>query len=144
MSRQAVGLGMAFGAACFLGGMILGGAVSAQAKFPTSKTLLTQDLADIDGYEAQIIEVRLEPGARLGEHRHSGHMFVYVVEGEITSQLEDGEKVAYKPGEFWYEHPMMLHSDFFNPSDTAPAKTVIFSVVEEGKPQTILEPPHAH
>jgi quercetin dioxygenase-like cupin family protein len=143
MSRQAILIGVAIGAVCFLGGMIAGSAVTAQSKFPTAKTLFTQDLADIEGYEAQIIEVSLDPGAQLGGHRHSGHMFVYVVEGEIASQLEDGEKITYAPGDFWYEHPMMLHADFVNPSDTAAAKAVIFSVVEEGKPQTILEP-HAH
>lgn len=127
----------------FLAGTFSDRGASAQG-FPTARTLFAQELADIEGYEGQIIEVSLQPGARLGGHRHSGHMFVYVVEGEIVSQLEGGEKVSYGPGDFWYEHPMMLHADFFNPSETEPAKAVIFSVVETGKPQTILEPAHAH
>lgn len=144
MSRQTIGLGLVFGAVCFVGGVLINDAVSAQSKFPTAKTLFTQDLADIDGYQGQIIEVGLQPGAQLGGHRHSGHMFAYVIEGEIVSQLEDGEKITYNTGDYWYEHPMMLHADFFNPSESAPAKVVIFSVVEEGKPQTILEPQHVH
>lgn len=143
MRATTILLGLGIGATAFSAGLIAGGSAVAQAKFPTAKTIFTQDLADIEGYEAQIIEVGLEPGAALGGHRHSGHMFVYVVEGEIVSQLEDGEKISYTPGDFWYEHPMMLHADFKNTSETAPAKAVIFSVVEKGKPQTVLEP-HAH
>lgn len=140
MSKHALVLGLGFGALAFAGGVLLGGGVFAQQKFPATKTILTQDLVGIDGYEAQIIEIDVAPGAGIGGHRHSGHMFVYVIEGEIVSQLEDGEKIAYKPGEFWYEHPLMLHADFQNPSATVPAKAVIFSVVEKGKPQTLLEP----
>ncbi len=142
MRTQTIVLGIAL--AAFALGFVASNAIHAQQKFPTTKTILTQDLPDIEGYEAQLIEIGVEAGAGIGGHRHSGHMFVYVIEGEITSQLEDGEKVTYQPGDFWYEHPMMLHADFQNLSDSTPAKAIIFSLVEEGKPQTILEPAHNH
>lgn len=144
MRKQIVVVSLAAIALVFAAGVITGEFVSAQAKFPSAKTLFSKDLPEFEGHEAQIIEVTLDPGAQLGGHRHSGHMFVYVVEGEIVSQLEDGEKIAYKPGDFWYEEPMMLHADFFNASETEKAKAVIFSVVEKGKPQTLLEPAHEH
>lgn len=99
--------------------------------------LMTQALADVPGKEVTMITVDYAPGATDPVHRHDASAFIYVLEGTIEMQMEGGEKVTLKPGQTFYEEPRRVHAVGRNPSDTEPAKFVVFLVKEQGSP--ILE-----
>src|SRR5579884_1457220 len=72
----------------------------------TTKVLLEQALPEkIDGKEAKITLLELEraPGSAGAPHRHPGPVVVYVVEGELESQVGDGPVKVYRKGETFYE-----------------------------------------
>lgn len=108
-----------------------------------STTLLTQPLSDIDGKEVTLIKLDYEPGAASPEHHHPGHVVVYVLSGELTSQLDDGEAVVYGPGEVFYEAPNGLHAQSKNDGTEENAVALAFFVADEGKPRTQLGS-HSH
>ena len=53
--------------------------------FPKVDRVLTQALDDIENREVRMEVVTFAPGAAAPQHRHPGHVFVYVLEGEIVS-----------------------------------------------------------
>jgi quercetin dioxygenase-like cupin family protein len=101
---------------------------------PITRTeLLRSDLADIDGKETVIYIADLKPGAAGGKHTHYGDEFVYVLEGGIVVELVGKPAIVLKPGETGHFTPDIVHAAK-NASDSAPAKVLVFLVVEKGKP----------
>jgi len=97
--------------------------------------LLTQALGDPDKWEVNIMSVGYKPGGSTPPHRHPAHVFVYVAEGQIESQVGENAKViTYKTGDVFYEHPNALHAVSRNPSETDSAKIIVFYVKENGRP----------
>ena len=103
------------------------------------KALLTQELPRLDAKDmtVSVVELEYEPGGTSAEHRHPGHAFVYVVEGALVSQLENGPAVTYTAGQMFYEPPMGLHAVSRNASEARPAKFLVFFLTEKGKPLTV-------
>lgn len=112
-----------------------------RAPFPKVDRVLTQALDDIEHREVRMEVVTFAPGAEAPQHRHPGHVFVYVLEGEIVSQLEDGPAETYKAGDSFYEPTNGLHAVTKNPSASETAKILVTMIMEEGKPSLTL---HAH
>ena len=79
--------------------------------------LLSKDLTDIAGKEGRMITVEYPPGASDPIHRHNAHAFVYVLEGSIVMQVRRGKEVTLRPGQTFYEGPLM-----FTSSGETPAK----------------------
>lgn len=52
-------------------------------------------------YVAHLVEVK--PGAEVGRHRHPGPTFMYILEGRIAVELDDGTTAEYGPGEAFVE-----------------------------------------
>ncbi len=102
-------------------------------------TLTSQDLPAMDGANLMVTVQELEyvPGGTSEAHRHNGCTFVYVLAGEILTQIDDGPVKTYKPGEMFYEPPLHLHAVSKNASSTGPAKFLVFRVIEKGKPATV-------
>ena len=101
---------------------------------PITRTeLLRSDLAGIDGKETVIYIADLKPGAAGGKHTHYGDEFVYVLEGGIVVEPVGKPAIALKPGETGHFTPDIVHAAK-NASDSAPAKVLVFLVVEKGKP----------
>ena len=115
------------------------GYAQARAPFPKVSKVLTQPLDDIEGREVRIEVVEFAPGAESPRHRHPGHVFVYVLEGEIVSQLEDGPATAFKAGESFYEPTNGLHAVARNPSDTESALILVFMIMDEEAHSLVLE-----
>ena len=67
-------------------------------------------LANVPGYKLTAVTVDIAPGVASPPHRHAGFVFVYVLEGTVESQLNDGDIVTYTAGESWVEPPGTLHS----------------------------------
>ncbi len=114
--------------------LLLSLSTGVQAQAPAVNALLSKELADIPGKEALMLTVEYPPGASDQIHRHDAHVFVYVLEGRITMQVEGGEEVTLGAGESFYESPEDVHVTGKNASDTERAKFLVFFVKDVGAP----------
>ena len=125
--------------------MSLGGfafAAEPPANPPTAPTsLMTRPLPDFPGKEAIMLTVELAPGAKSPVHRHDAHVFVYVLEGAVTMQVEGGTPATVKAGETFYENPNDIHVMSANASQIQRAKFLVFMIKDAGKPATRLVTP---
>jgi quercetin dioxygenase-like cupin family protein len=82
----------------------------------------------LDGKEARatVVEVTIEPGQAGVPHRHPGPAFVYVLEGEWETGIDDQPTKVVKAGETFYEPGGSLHRVSKNPGKV---KTRLVAVV---------------
>jgi quercetin dioxygenase-like cupin family protein len=107
---------------------------AAQTTAPQSsrKTLMAKDLADFPGKEAMVYIVEYPPGTNNVPHRHNGHVFLHILEGQLNAQVKGGELTVLNPGDTYYESPTDVHVISRNPSATTPAKAMVFLIHEKG------------
>jgi quercetin dioxygenase-like cupin family protein len=98
--------------------------------------LMAKDLPDFPGKEAMVYIVEYPPGTNNPPHRHYGHVFLHVLEGQLNAQVKGGELVVLNPGSTYYESPADIHVISRNPSATVPAKAMIFIIHDKGAPLT--------
>jgi quercetin dioxygenase-like cupin family protein len=98
----------------------------------TTTLLQRQKLPDVPGKQVLMVMVSYAPGQASTPHFHAGSVFAYVVEGEVTSQLEGQPPVTYSVGQSWYEAPRVPHLVSKNASATQPAKLIAWLLVDEG------------
>jgi quercetin dioxygenase-like cupin family protein len=96
--------------------------------------LMTRDLIGAPGKEVLMITVKYLAGAASLPHRHDAQVFVYVLEGEVTMQLQGQAPVTLRRGQTFYEGPNDIHQMSANASQTAPAKILVFMVKDKAKP----------
>lgn len=99
------------------------------------KTVTLPDLPE--NQEMLILEVDLEPGQSSAPHRHTAHVFVYVLEGKVNMQVAGGEMVTLSPGETFYENPENIHTVSANASDTETAKFLVHMLRTAGTPVSV-------
>ena len=87
-----------------------------------------------ENQEVLVLEIDLRPGQASQPHRHNAHVFVYVLEGQINMQVEDGELVTLSRGEMFYENPDDIHVVSQNASDTESAKFLVHIIKTIGVP----------
>ena len=113
---------------------------TASAQTPTSvatvKQLMSKELAGIAGKEILMSTVTYPPGGSSPPHRHDAQVFVYVLQGELSMQVQGGPKVTLKPGDTFYESPTDVHSVSANASQSAPTTFLVFIVKDKGAPTT--------
>jgi quercetin dioxygenase-like cupin family protein len=97
-------------------------------------SLLTQPLSDLPGKEVVMLTVEYVPGGASLPHRHDAHVFVYVLEGEFTTQIAGHDPVTLKAGQVFYESPQDIHQTSANASQTKPARILVFSLKDKNKP----------
>lgn len=102
------------------------------------RILQEQAPSNAPGKKAVMLTVTYAPGQASPAHQHPGAVMAYVLEGAVTSKLNDEPEKTYKAGEFWYEAPGTLHSVSRNASSSAPAKLLVWSLVEQGR--SVTEP----
>ena len=100
--------------------------------------VLKTNLQGMDGMEANIALVEVDPGFQTERHIHTGHVFVYVMEGTVEIDLDGQEPVRVSAGEAVYELPNKAMVGR-NASSTEGARFVVFQIGEAGKP--LMEPP---
>lgn len=66
-------------------------------------TLYQDALPGIEGKEIIIKHMALDPGYVGGKHIHTGPVFVYVLEGELTVEI-GGELITFGAGQLYPEH----------------------------------------
>lgn len=91
-------------------------------------------LANVPGKKMTALVVDYAPGGTTAAHRH-GEAFVvaYVLEGEITSQVDDGKVKTYHAGESWTEQPGAHHRISKNASKTKPAKLLAIFITDDNQ-----------
>ena len=97
------------------------------------KIVLQQDAA-IPGYETVLAEVSIAVGGREGRHWHSGTLVGYILEGELTLELEGKPTKIVKAGEAVLIEPLQVHEGFNK--GNVPIKALATFIVEKGKPLT--------
>jgi|SRR5271165_6052960 len=100
----------------------------------TVAELMTRDIAGVPNKEALMITVTYVPGGASLPHRHDAQVFVYVLEGAMTMQVDGSEPVTVGPGQTFYEGPHDVHRVSANASQTEPAKILVFMIKDKGKP----------
>jgi quercetin dioxygenase-like cupin family protein len=96
--------------------------------------LMTRELNGAPNKEALMITVTYLPGGASLPHRHDAQVFVYVLEGAMTMQVDGSAPVTLKPGQTFYEGPGDVHRISANASQNEPAKILVFLIKEKGKP----------
>jgi len=99
--------------------------------------LMAKNLPDVPGKEGLVETVVLSPGEVVPPHRHNAHVFAYVLQGSIISQLTGGKSRTIHVGEVFYESPTDVHIDSRNASATQPATLLVFFVKKIGAPPTV-------
>ena len=79
-------------------------------------------------------ELTIAPGFSAPSHHHNATLFVYVLEGEIRSRLNDGPIVLYRTGDSWVEPEGTEHSFFENASKTKRARFLVVRVAPRRSP----------
>ncbi|HKW56730.1 MAG TPA: cupin domain-containing protein [Candidatus Acidoferrum sp.] len=105
---------------------------------PRLKLLLQKDLSSYAGGDMllSVGEVTLPPGAIGSKHRHPGPTFVYVLAGSIEAEFEGTPLRTYQTGETIYENARQLHISTRNPSQTEPARLLVFHLSRKGEALT--------
>jgi quercetin dioxygenase-like cupin family protein len=98
--------------------------------------LMTRDLSGDPGKEVLMLTVTYQPGGASLPHRHDAQVFVYVLEGEMTMQVDGSAAVTLHPGQTFYEGRDDVHRVSANASKTHPAKILVLMIKDKGKPDT--------
>jgi len=104
--------------------------------------LMTRDVTGDPGKEALMLTVTYQVGGASLPHRHDAQVFVYVLEGEMTMQVDGSVPVTLHAGQTFYEGRDDIHRVSANASKTQPAKILVFMIKDKGKPDTrrVTEP----
>jgi quercetin dioxygenase-like cupin family protein len=112
--------------------------LAADAQPPVSKAivqpLMDKELEGIPGKELLMLTVEYLPGGASLPHRHDAQVCVYVLQGELTMQVEGGPPVTLRRGQIFYESRTDVHVVSANASKTAPAKILVFMVKDKNAP----------
>jgi quercetin dioxygenase-like cupin family protein len=112
--------------------------LAADAQPPASKAivqpLMDKELQGIPGKELLMLTVEYLPGGASLPHRHDAQVCVYVLQGELTMQVEGGPPVTLRRGQTFYESRTDVHVISANASKTAPAKILVFMVKDKNAP----------
>ena len=109
-------------------------ATQAEAQIGLERKILLQQDAAIPGYETVVAEVSIAVGGREGRHWHSGTLVGYMLEGELTLELEGQPTKIVRAGEAVLIEPLQVHEGFNKGG--VPIKAIVTFIVEKGKPLT--------
>jgi quercetin dioxygenase-like cupin family protein len=97
-------------------------------------------LDGLEGRELRLLTVEYPPGVHTPPHRHPGWQLIYVLRGQVTSQMEGETSQTYVAGQHWFEPREHLHLDAGN--DTNEGALILVSyITEPGQPVLISETP---
>ena len=102
----------------------------------TVTLLLKTPLDGVEGKEVNIVHVDVPPGFVTAKHYHPGQLFIYVLEGAVTIEMEGIKSVKLGPGDV-LEEPKNQPMVGKNLSSTHGAKLVVFQIGDKGKPLTV-------
>ena len=97
----------------------------------TLKVLQEHALTNVPGKKTTMLTVDYAPGQATVPHSHTGTAVAYVLEGQITSRVNDEKAITYKAGQSFYEPAGSRHFESSNASQTQPAKLLVVMVLDE-------------
>jgi quercetin dioxygenase-like cupin family protein len=119
---------------------------AAAGETPKSKVTLLFDhpLPNVPGKSMRAVLVEYPPGGASGAHTHPKSAFIYatVLEGSVTSQVNDGPVTAYAAGQSFIEMPGDHHAVSRNTSATEPARLLAVFVVDTADKKLVTEDAH--
>jgi len=131
---------------CGLAFMSLAFAPALADDTPKSKVSVVFDhaLPNVPGKSMRAVLVEYPPGGASPAHTHPKSAFIYarVLEGAVTSQVNDGPVTTYKAGESWSEKPGDHHAISRNASATEPARLLAVFVLDTPETKLVTEDPH--
>lgn len=101
-----------------------------------TKDLVEQPLHGASDRTVIIKEFTLPAGHVGGRHFHTGPVYVYVLDGELTIELDGQQPQTVKAGELYVE-PVGQVMQARNVSGSGELKLLVFQVSEAGKPMMI-------
>ena len=101
-----------------------------------STTLLKTTLAGMKGKEVNIVRGSLPSGFVGGKHFHTGHVFIYILEGSLIMEMEGDAPRKLEAGDVFQE-PQGRTMLVRNLSTTHGVKLLVFQIGDEGKPRMI-------
>jgi quercetin dioxygenase-like cupin family protein len=88
-----------------------------------------------DKPEIESVLIEIAPGGESGRHMHPVPTYVYVVEGTVTVEMDDGSRREYAAGSGFLESMNTWHNG--KNLGQAPVKVLVVFVSEEGKKNLI-------
>ena len=101
--------------------------------------LLKQEVEGTGAMEVNIARLEVTPGHETERHLHPGHVFLYVLEGEVEIAMEGREPHRLKAGEAGYELPNVAMVGR-NVSSSEGAKLLVIQLGTAGEPMTVPQP----
>jgi len=104
------------------------------------KPVLSEKLPNVPGKSVTAVVVSYPPGSKSQSHHHAGSVFVYVLSGEVRSEVSGaGPARVYKAGETFFEPPGSTHLVSENASTTEPASILAVFVADDGAKLTTYD-----
>ncbi|MGD9950789.1 MAG: cupin domain-containing protein [Desulfobulbus sp.] len=105
-----------------------------------NKTSVTGDGQKIvypqtDKAEVTAMLVNIAPGAETGWHKHPIPVYAYVISGDLTVELEGGQRFSYSTGNAIIEVVNTMHNG--KNTGAEPVKLAVFYLGAEGVPNVI-------
>ncbi len=137
MNATKLGLGLVLAGALSLGTAFAQDEQAAEYKPPkaVATPLVESTLVGVDGKTVIIKHFTLPAGFVGGKHFHPGAVFVYVLEGTLTVETDNGTTTV-SAGEVYQEIPRVVMWGK-NSSASEPVKFLFFHVGDTGKPDMI-------
>lgn len=95
--------------------------------------LLETPMAGVADKEVNILHISVSPGFVTARHYHPGQLFIYVLDGAVTIEVDGEAPVKLGPGDVFEEPPgrPMVGK---NLSSTHGAKLLVVQIGDKGKP----------
>jgi len=131
MKRTGVQVSLALVIGIAVGGIVMP-VFSAEKELAEGKVLQRVEVAGVKGKEVVLVLREMPPGKESGKHTQSGTEVAYILEGSVTFEVQGKPASTLKAGDTFQTSPRQVHN-VKNASTTAPAKALVFYVVEKGK-----------
>src|SRR5262249_30320539 len=124
-----------------LAALVLDGTSALAQGQPTSSAqrVFSEKLPNVPGKTLTAVEVTFPPGVQSPPHRHAGSVMVYVLEGAVRSQLDEGPEKVYRVGETFFEPPGTHHMGSASASTTERARILAVFVADDGATLTTYD-----
>jgi quercetin dioxygenase-like cupin family protein len=97
------------------------------------KTLVSERLQGVEGYQLTIDHYTLPPGWVGGKHYHTGPVYVYVLEGSFTMDEQGKERHTHQAGGV-YKEPIGTPMQARNLNASEPLKILVIQMTPQGEP----------
>jgi quercetin dioxygenase-like cupin family protein len=114
-------------------------AQSADKPTTSAQRVASEKLPNVPGKSVTAVEVTFPPGAVSAPHHHAGSVLVYVLEGAVRSQIDDGAPTVYRAGQTFFEPPGAHHVYSASASPTERARILAVFVADDGATLTTYD-----